>query len=204
MGQTALTGSLYSGLYCSTKLSVTVHYCRYSDAHEADLGAPLSDRQIFASFGNSLPTPLYSCWHFHPPGFDKLFLFCGASNFFRTNCTFEQFCNRGNSCYCRSNLRGGVTSLQQSTGLLSQYSQEKCGYCGGQRVTQDNGRPCQPCQGRGIVFVLRPPHVCPRCGGNGRPGSAKELTYNIYYCSVCLGTGWIMTELHVASTEPVE
>ena len=98
----------------------------------------------------------------------------------------------------------GVTNVQQSTGLLSQYSQEKCGYCGGQRVTQDSGKPCQPCQGRGIVFVLRPPHVCPRCGGNGRPRSAKELTYNIYYCSVCLGTGWIMTELHVASSEPVE
>ena len=94
--------------------------------------------------------------------------------------------------------------MQETKRQRAEYSPEKCGYCEGKRLTPDNGMTCQPCQGRGIVFVLQPPHVCPRCGGNGKPKSARELVYNIYYCSVCLGTGWIMTQLHRTGGQPVE
>lgn len=87
--------------------------------------------------------------------------------------------------------------MVHGTRLLPEYSPEKCGFCDGKRVlSSKDEQPCEPCQGRGIVFVLQPPRKCPRCRGNGRPQSHRDLNYNIYYCSVCMGTGWIMTELH--------
>ena len=78
---------------------------------------------------------------------------------------------------------------------MNAYAPERCGLCG-DGAKREIEHPCPACNGKGTVMVHQPPLRCPRCNGNGRAKPNDDLKYRFDLCVVCLGTGWVMTELH--------
>jgi DnaJ-class molecular chaperone len=79
---------------------------------------------------------------------------------------------------------------------VDSYEAEKCGFCQGNGGAPEIPHPCPACEGKGTIMVHQPPIRCPRCSGTGRAKLNDDLKYRSKLCVVCLGTGWVMTELH--------
>ena len=74
-----------------------------------------------------------------------------------------------------------------------------CAYCKGGQLIEDNVR-CAACEGKGQIKVLDPPMACPRCNGSGH-SQEIGLLFDLRFCVICRGTGWVMTEFHIASDD---
>ena len=74
------------------------------------------------------------------------------------------------------------------------FATEDCASCSGQGRAPDREGRCNPCRGKGKVWVAQPSIHCPRCGGNGKP--EQNGIWSADHCVVCLGTGWVRTEFH--------
>jgi predicted nucleic acid-binding Zn ribbon protein len=71
----------------------------------------------------------------------------------------------------------------------SGYLLETCGLCEGVGGTTD--QLCPACKGKGNVLVHQPALQCPRCSGSGKPEKTRAYLSNV--CTVCRGSGWVMT-----------
>ena len=81
--------------------------------------------------------------------------------------------------------------------IVPKFTLENCAACSGQGTSQER-KPCGPCRGKGQILVMQPQTRCPRCHGTGKPQIGGVFASD--YCVVCLGTGWIWTEFHVAES----
>ena len=71
----------------------------------------------------------------------------------------------------------------------SGYLLEVCGFCDGVGGTAKERCPAR--KGNGTVLVHQPALKCPRCNGSGKP--EKMRLYFSDVCTVCRGSGWVLT-----------
>src|SRR5258706_6533023 len=74
-------------------------------------------------------------------------------------------------------------------------SPEDCASCNGHGIGSDQN-PCCACNGKGKDLVVQPSTRCPWCRGTWQPESAS--LWHVDHCVICLGTGWVWTEFHLA------